>query len=187
MLGPIVRISPYELHIIDSEYYDILYSRDSPRDKYWFYVRQFGIPLSGFATIDHTLHRQRRGVMNPFFAKQRINQLEPSIQALADKLCSRLDEFKGTGEVLKIRDAYSCFTADVVMDYTTGSSLNYLDTSDFQPIWSETMQGLAKMGAFSKQFPWFLLAMKSIPRRFVEKTNPGLALYFAFQDVSRVA
>ena len=64
--GPIVRVNPYELHIKDSEFYDVLYSGPgSRRDKWWWQVTLFGNSLSMFGTVDHDLHRLRRGALNP--------------------------------------------------------------------------------------------------------------------------
>ena len=52
LAGPIVRISPYELHINDAEYYDELYSGGSKkRDKYEWATRLFGNSASMFGTI----------------------------------------------------------------------------------------------------------------------------------------
>ena len=51
-IGPIVRISPFELHINDQEYYDELYSGSSKkRDKYEWAARLFGNSASMLGTI----------------------------------------------------------------------------------------------------------------------------------------
>jgi hypothetical protein len=142
--------------------------------------------MSGFCTIDHNLHRQRRSAMDPFFSKQRIQLLEPSIQAQVDKLCARLEEFKGTEKVLRIRDAYSCFASDIVMDYCTGSSLNHLNSPNFLPLWRETLQGANEAGVTYKYFPWLLKIMKLAPKGLVQKAFPGLALIYAFEEVSLI-
>ncbi|KAL4971998.1 cytochrome P450 [Aspergillus desertorum] len=103
--GPIVRISPYELHIDDPEYYEVLYSRDSPRNKYEYYVRQFGQPQAAFSAVEHSRHRLLRASMNPFFSLGRIRRFEPKIQDLANKLCKRLKEFENTGNPITIQHA----------------------------------------------------------------------------------
>ena len=52
LIGPIVRISPFELHINDPEYYDELYSGSSKkRDKYEWAARLFGNSDSMLGTI----------------------------------------------------------------------------------------------------------------------------------------
>lgn len=184
--GPIVRISPHELHIDDPEYYDVLFSRDSPRDKYNYYTRQFGIPLAAISTVDHAHHRLRRSNMNPYFSMARIRKLEPAIKNLVDKLCSRLEEFKGTGTPIVVQYPYTCFSTDVISDYTMGSGFHYLDEPDFIPTWSETLSAIAKATVFFKPFPFLLVWLKALPEDWIGKLDPGMNLSFIFQRRCKV-
>jgi hypothetical protein len=77
--GPIIRISPNELHIDEPEYYEELYSSHKPRNKSEFFVNQFNFRETGFATADYKLHRTRRAAMNPFFSKQKVVRLQPML------------------------------------------------------------------------------------------------------------
>jgi cytochrome P450 len=43
------------------------------------------------ATVDHGLHRQRRGYMNPYFARRSIVSLEPLIHERITAMLRRLD------------------------------------------------------------------------------------------------
>ncbi|KAK5325890.1 hypothetical protein LTR93_004113 [Exophiala xenobiotica] len=180
--GPIVRITPWELHINDPDYYDVLYSRNSPRNKYQWFANMFGTPKASIAILDHYQHRLLRSNMNPYFSMQRIRALEPEIQALVDKLCRRLNDFKGTGQPIMLQPAYTCFTTDVISDYTMGVGFHYLDEQDFIPQWSETLSGIAQGTAFFKPFPWLLTILKALPQGLVTKLNPGMGLMFAFQN-----
>ncbi|EEP75342.1 conserved hypothetical protein [Uncinocarpus reesii 1704] len=184
--GPIVRISPHELHIDDPEYYDVLFSRDSPRDKYEYYTRQFGTPMAAISTVEHAHHRLRRSNMNPYFSMGRIRKLEPTIQALVDKLCARFREFKGTGTPLVVQHVYTCFSTEVISGYTMGSGFNYLDEPDFVPHWCDTLSGIAKATVFFKQYPLLLHIMKALPENFVGKMDPGMNLMFIFQRRCKV-
>lgn len=179
--GPIVRISPYELHINDPEYSEVLYSRDSPRDKYSYYTGQFGTPMAAISTREHALHRLRRSNMNPYFSTARIRKLEPTIQLLVDKLCSRFKEFNGTGVPIVVQHAYTCFATDVISDYTMGSGWHYLDQPDFVPHWSHTLSAIAKATVFFKPYPWLLYWLKALPEGFVGRMDPGMDLFFNFQ------
>ena len=67
--GPIIRISPNELHIDELEYYEELYSLHKPRNKSEFFVNQFNFRETTFVIADYKLHRTRRVAMNPFFLK----------------------------------------------------------------------------------------------------------------------
>ncbi|OJJ72828.1 hypothetical protein ASPBRDRAFT_124116 [Aspergillus brasiliensis CBS 101740] len=180
--GPIVRISPYELHINDPAYYEVLYSRDSPRNKYEYYVRQFGQPKAAFSAVEHSRHRLLRASMNPFFSLARIRRYEPKIKVLADKLCKRLKEFENTGNPIVIQHAYTCFTTDLVSEYVAGQEFHYLDSPDFMPQWCETLSGIAKAGVFFKPFPWLHSIMKCLPKSWVTRVNSGMGLFFGFQQ-----
>jgi cytochrome P450 len=177
-----VRISPWELHVDDPSFYETLYTYNAPRNKYKFYANMFGNPRAAIATLDHSHHRLLRSNMNPYFSMQRIRSLEPEIQALVNKLCARLNEFKNKQEPVTLQYAYTCFATDVVSDYTMGTGFHYLDEPNFIPDWSNTLSGIAQGSAWFKPLPWLLTLLKSLPQGFVAKLNPGMALMFAFQD-----
>ncbi|KAF7586777.1 hypothetical protein BBP40_008348 [Aspergillus hancockii] len=179
--GPIVRISPWELHISDPDYYEVLYSRDSPRNKYEYYTRQFGLTKAAMGTVDHYHHRLLRSNMNPYFAMARIRKLEPLIQALVDKLCSRLREFKGTGEPVTLQYPFTCYATDVVSDYTMGVGFHYLDEPSFIPQWSKTLSGIGKASVYIKPFPWLVTVFNALPERLLSWLNPEMDLTFQFQ------
>jgi cytochrome P450 len=179
--GPIVRITPWELHVDEPDFYEVLYSRDSPRDKYKFYANMFGHPEAMIAALDHNRHRMLRANMNPYFSMRRIRSLEPDIQALVKKLVSRLNDFKGTGTPLTIQYPFTCYSTDTITSYTMGSGFQYLDDPDFCPDWSITLSSFAKMSAVLKPMPWIGKLMDSLPQALVTKMNPGMALMFAWQ------
>ncbi|GAB1194036.1 hypothetical protein APSETT444_003275 [Aspergillus pseudonomiae] len=119
--------------------------------------------------------------MNPYFAMTRIRKLEPLIQALVDKLCDRLREFKGTGTPVALQYPFTCFATDVVTDYTMGAGFHYLDEPDFVPRWSRTLSGIAKSGVYIKPFPWLLKVFNALPERWLSWLNPEMDLTFHFQ------
>ncbi|GAB1198911.1 hypothetical protein APSETT444_008241 [Aspergillus pseudonomiae] len=172
--GPIVRISPYELHIDDAEYYEALYSRDAPRDKSLHLTGMFGAPASAFGTVDYRRHRIRRQPMNPFFSQQRIRQLEPMLRGMVDKLCHGLRAWKDRQAPLHMYHPFNAFTTDVVVEYTMGDSFHYLDDPDFSPQWSKTMQAIVHAGIQFKQFRWFISLFELLPRWLVMSINPDI-------------
>ncbi|KAK3997030.1 hypothetical protein QBC44DRAFT_316061 [Cladorrhinum sp. PSN332] len=66
--GPVVRINPYELHIIDPDFYDEIYYANRKLDKYEWWVKLTGTTNSVFATVHHDHHKLRRAPLNPFFS-----------------------------------------------------------------------------------------------------------------------
>lgn len=146
----------------------------------------FGHPEAMIAALDHNRHRMLRANMNPYFSIRRIRSLEPEIQILVEKLCTRLNDFKGTGVPLTIQYPYTCYSTDVITGYTMGTAFQYLDTPDFVPDWSNTLSGFAKASPIFKPLPWVAKILDSLPEGIVTKLNPGMSLMFAFQHRCRV-
>ncbi|GAB1218048.1 hypothetical protein ATERTT37_007294 [Aspergillus terreus] len=181
MVGPIVRISPTELHVSDPDYYEVIYSRDSPRNKYNYYQRTFNAPLALITAEDHFRHRLIRSHMNPFFSTMRIRQQEPVLRALINKLCGRLEEWKNTGKPLHIEHALTCYTTDVITDYTMGEGYHYLDEPDFIPQWYHTLTGTARTLVFIRPVAFLLPLLLAMPESVTAWLNPGMELFFDFQ------
>ncbi|KAI8255712.1 Exopolygalacturonase X-1 [Colletotrichum sp. SAR 10_98] len=161
--GPIVRINPYELHIIDPEFYDELYSSNRKSDKYRWWTNLAGADGSSFSTVPHDLHRLRRGALNPFFSVRSVTQLEPLIRSKVEKLSARFGDIAQTGEVVRLDAAFMALTMDIICDYAFANDRKYLDEPDFKLIWKETIIGAFEGGAVGRQFPWMLPVMKRLP------------------------
>lgn len=71
---------------------EIYASAGRKRDKQDHYLRVLvGHTInSSFGTIDHDLHRIRRGAMNRFFSRAQITKLEPEMAKLTQSLCDKL-------------------------------------------------------------------------------------------------
>ncbi|MCJ1353396.1 MAG: hypothetical protein MMC33_003382 [Icmadophila ericetorum] len=179
-LGPIIRISPTELHINDPDYYDSLYNREGKWDKNPFYVNSFGNTVSGFGTVDHDLHRLRRAAINPFFSKQKVAQLQPVIQRLADKLCKKLETIRKTDEVVPIECAFDAFTMDVITEYSLDTSFGYLDNPGWSSDFRELERALGEMSYIQKLFPPLTDIMNSLPDWLVLAMNPRFKLLLDF-------
>ena len=183
LLGPIIRISPYELHIDDPDYYEKLYSTTEPRDKYHWLVDSFGLPRTTFTTVDHRTHRMRRAAISPFFSKASINKLEPMLEHMTEKMCSRVNEFRDSAQPINMRNLYQCFTTDVITLYALNRSWNYLDSPDLAAHWVETMRSVVKFGAVVKFFPWLLALVEALPVNVVRKLDPGTSLVLDYRQV----
>lgn len=181
--GPIIRISPYELHIDEPDYYDELYSLHKPRNRYGWFVAQFGLPDSVFASVDWKLHRARRAAMSSFFSKTSVYKLEPMLSHMIEKLCKRINEYRESGQPLPMRLLYSCLTTDVITLYSVNRSWNYLDSPDLSQFWVETMQNVVKLGAIVKYFPFIMPMVERLPLDVIRKLDPGTAMILDFRKV----
>lgn len=181
-LGPIVRINPRQVHILDPEYFDEIYAPSSKRrDKDPTFTAQFGAPESIIATVSHEHHRMRRSVMNSFFSKRSVVQLEPIIQEKIDLLTERFKEAQQSGEVLRLEFAYAALTSDVISHYCYGISEGYLTTH-----WprNDIKEGLSGMGHFTHYFYFFpILATltQMLPLRFLEMLDPAATAFVKLQ------
>jgi cytochrome P450 len=84
------------------------------------------VPTSAGMTVEETVHRRRRGAMNPFFSRASIDSQIPTICKKIERMCMRLDELKGTGVVLDLESIYLALTTDVLTQCSYGYSYNYL-------------------------------------------------------------
>ncbi|OJD28710.1 cytochrome p450 [Diplodia corticola] len=182
--GPIVRISPNELHVNDPKFIDQLYvAGGKKRDKYEYFTTQFGIPQSVFSTVPHDLHRLRRGAMNRFFSKASVVKLEPLIKDTINKLCTQLEtHYAGTGQPATLNMAYSCMTTDVVTEYAFARSYSFLDSPTFEPNFHRAIVAGSNMGPYTKRFPWLLAFMRCLPSALVSRLNPEMDVYLRFQE-----
>lgn len=72
-----------------------------------------------FATVSHDLHRQRRGVMNPYFSKQRIVALEPLVRSKITKLAQRFSLAAQDASTIHLDVAFMALTTNVFSDYAS--------------------------------------------------------------------
>ncbi|KAF3033879.1 hypothetical protein E8E12_002177 [Didymella heteroderae] len=182
--GPIVRISPSELHVSDPDFIETLYSRSAPRDKYSFMTQAFGLNEASFSTNDHMHHRLRRAAIAPFFSKQRVLGLQDLIRRHVSKLCVRIDEFKATGRALPTLEAFSCLTADIIIEYSMGVQQKCLDDADFAPLYTQAVKKSAMLGVYAKHLPWLYPLMNALPQRWIANANPEYGAIFAFRNLN---
>jgi hypothetical protein len=109
--GPVIRINPDELHVIEPEFLETLYPGHSrKRDKWIYYTGILATPGASMNTISHDLHRTRRSALNPFFSKASIRKLQPLIDSKVDQFLERIDELQKSGDILMVDYAASAFT-----------------------------------------------------------------------------
>ncbi|GAB1740061.1 hypothetical protein NU219Hw_g4981t1 [Hortaea werneckii] len=72
--GPIVRISPREVHIDDPAFFDTFYSNSKLDKDAWFY-RAFGDNGAAVGTASWEQHKARRGAMAKFFSSANVAKL----------------------------------------------------------------------------------------------------------------
>ena len=187
LLGPIVRISPHEVHIRDSDYFLQLNANTSKLDKYAWYYNFVASPLSGALTTSHELHRTRRAAMARYFSTANVTSLEPLIQSCVSKLISRLDEHRLQGKVVDLSNAYRCIATDVITEYALPRSRLMLDTSDFAASYNRVLRNFANIATWHRHIPVIFPIFDAMPRWAIAKMDPGPSLaVFDNQKVGRI-
>lgn len=177
-----MRINPYEIHIIDPDFYDELYVSHKKLDKYRWWTNLAGADGSSFSTVPHELHRQRRAALNPFFSARSVAQVQPMIKSKVEKLSARFDAIAKTGEVVRVDAAFMALTMDIICDYSFANDRKYLDEPDFKLLWKQTIIGAFEGGAVGRQFPWMLPLMKRLPRSIVFAMDASVGHILNWQD-----
>lgn len=184
--GPIVRITPHELHVADPDFYTEIYAGPTRRrDKDPRLVRLAGQPMSMFATVDHSLHSSRRSILSTYFSKKSIAGLEDMIQRKVQKLVKRLNTACDQGTIVQLDAASSALTADIISEYAHGVSLDYLDDVNFNNEVADSILSLASVVHVLKFFPFLLDLSKFIPDEVLGKLWPHAANILRLQKLVR--
>lgn len=179
-----MRINPYELHIKDPEYYDVLYSGPGTRrDKWRWQASLFGNSLSMFGTVPHDLHRLRRGALNPFFSKQAVARLEPVIREMIDKVSARFEKCRQSGEPVETGQAYAALTTDIITRYAFRTSYGCIEDPNWKWEWPKAMNDGTKSCHLNKQFKFVFPAMQATPEWIIKRFNPAVMNIINFQRV----
>jgi hypothetical protein len=73
--------------------------------------------------------------------------------------------------------------SDVVMEYAYARSEHRLDADDFDPSFHDASVAGTVMGHLTKQMPWILSIMTSLPDWVAVSMNPDMASYVNLQRV----
>jgi cytochrome P450 len=145
--GPVVRITPDELHIDDPDFWHQVYCNNSstrPIDKQEKLRHRFGVPDAVFSTPSGEQHRSRRQAMAGFFSKQRLRESQDRVNHLVNRISSRIsDEYANSHRVLNLGNMFSSLAVDVVTELCFRRCTNCTEAPDFRaPLISVTANSL---------------------------------------------
>lgn len=174
--GPIVRITPDELHIDDPDYWNEIYCNSTtvkPIDKQAKLQHRFGVPDAIFSTPKAEHHRQRRGALAPFFSKQRLREANGRVSSLMERISVRLStEFAGTGRVLNVGNMFSCFAVDVVTELAFDRCTNCLDAPEFMAPLVGVTTKMLWTSHWNAHFSFLQQWMSYMPSRLLDALLP---------------
>jgi hypothetical protein len=137
-------------------------------------------------TISQDLHKIRKAPLLPFFSKCSILDLEPFVVEKIEKLCQGIQSFLQREEALIAGRAFTALMLDVITDYYFQNSWNCLENEEFSPEWRTTMTRLFEPVPVTKQFPWIIALMSSLPKNVMARLSPDMARYLGAKDVSQL-
>ncbi|KAJ5986495.1 cytochrome monooxygenase aflU [Penicillium sp. IBT 35674x] len=172
--GPIVRVSPREVHIKDSNYYDDIYASSlRRREKDLITVRQFDIEGSAFSSVSPEDHRERRAPFEKFFSRSAIAKMEETIQSSLDQLCEHLTSACKTCKVVNLDAGFAGMTADIIHKYTLGYNSGNLDNEDFNENVRDGVNALFRGAHLLFFLPFLQTFFSSLPLSVLRWVNPS--------------
>ncbi|KAJ4385468.1 hypothetical protein N0V93_009896 [Gnomoniopsis smithogilvyi] len=179
--GPIVRISPHELHISDATYYERLYRQEGLWNKYAWANKAFGVPNSTITCVDHTIHKRRREPLERFMSRANVIKNIDIVQRLTERLSGRIEEYAGKTKPINLGNAISAFVRDVATEFLLDKTYDNLGSEDFNEGMTAVFQGGGHVWRWTKHMPWFGPLMKSMPTSVIEKIgDKGTKDFFGY-------
>ncbi|GAM34873.1 hypothetical protein TCE0_015f02743 [Talaromyces pinophilus] len=175
--GPILRISPYELHITDPSFIHEIYAvSNRRRDRWEWSTRPGGFNGSVGGTNPHELHRKRRAALNPFFSKASIRKLQHEIDEKAVQLVQRLRNEKE--RVFKVNHAYAALTNDIIMRYAFAREDNRSAHKDFDPSFHDNFVAGVSCLNLLRHVSWLDRAARSLPMSVLSLFSSVIAQFW---------
>ncbi|KAJ6070453.1 hypothetical protein N7467_011772 [Penicillium canescens] len=171
--GPIIRVTPHEVHIKDPNYYDEIYaSSKRRRQKDPLLVAQFDLEGSAFSSVSPEEHRQKRSHLEKYFSKQSVTNIEYLIHENIDKLDQHFKRAYESHKAVSLDAGFAGLTSDVIHQYAYGFNSGNLDHEDFNEKVRDGLNGLFKFAHVSFFFPVIQTVMKSLPLWLLAKIDP---------------
>ncbi|KAJ5740178.1 cytochrome P450 [Penicillium malachiteum] len=168
--GPILRITPDEIHINDVGFLDTVYAPHSvPRNKYEAKLKSLRMPGGVGTTADYKLHKIRRNSLAPFFSKKNILSLEGLIAKKVDQLCGVVEAHAFKGTPANLSDLFFAFSNDVTTNFLFSHQVNVLGDEKSAATLRHNSHNLLQGAHMNRHFPWIPDLMESLPQFITEK------------------
>ncbi|KAF2183530.1 cytochrome P450 [Zopfia rhizophila CBS 207.26] len=177
--GPILRVTPHELHIRDSRFFDEVYPKNLHVDKAGW-DKRFGSEHSVMTTVNAAFHKRRRAALSPMFSRRSVLQFVHIIYRHIDTLSTRIREFESRKEPINLTHAFPALTGDIIMDYFFGFNYRQLKDPEFYSF-HEAFITIGGTGHVAAQFPALFPIMNSIPDFITEKLQPAAKSLLKFK------
>ena len=186
-LGPVVRIAPNQIHINDPEYIDQVFAGPgNRRDKGQMSINGLGTSPTAIATKEHSLHKSRRAALNPFFSKQNIRRLEPTIIQVLDQMLQQLDQSLRTKSPINLSLLYRATSYDIISEYAFGRGLVSFNRKDLNEPYFQAHRRMILTWHINSYFPLISIIIRKIPLYMITIFLPIFKTFIEFLDVGLV-
>jgi cytochrome P450 len=181
-IGPVVRITPDEIHLSDPENYDKIYYVGSKYAKSPNFYNAMCVPTSTFGTTSIEVHRIRRGAMNPMFSRKMVLELESVVQDKARKVCNRMQAGIEKGVPVDLHHAFRSVSIDVISDFAFNKSYEFLNKDDLGSYFFRTIHGAGPALWVFQQFPSLQAAALMMPPWLAPYLSEALGMVMSMQQ-----
>ena len=184
-VGPVVRISPDEIHLADPENYEKLYHIGSkaPSKAPYFYDA-FGLKTAAFGTTSNELHRIRRSAISPSFSPKAVLQLEDIVQEKTAKLIARMKYLFDRGKAVDLHHGFRALSVDIITDYSFDDDYKQLESPNFGSDFYEMSSKLITRGWIFQAFPFLISLSDLITLPIAKRISSALHEFLLFREVS---
>ena len=175
--GPIVRISPEEVSLNDSEFNVDFFMHDRKLNKDpWYYY--FGFQNALFVLQDKEKHRTRQANLANHFKGGYFQSSYPMITREIGDMIGKFEESAETKETLNLSKTYRKAGNEVMRNFLLGDHYDgdNADSRDFGKAADTYYHPLFRSAAWIRHFPWMIDWYNRTPNWVFEKMMP-MAVY----------
>ncbi|KAM0418949.1 hypothetical protein ACHAPT_012107 [Fusarium lateritium] len=161
--GPVVRYGPNLLHFSTFQAHCDIYNQNSRWDKDKSVYAAVMEENSSFGITAHKAAKQRREVVQPFYSRRSILQMQDAINRQMQVLVARLAEDGKDNRLSDLSLAFRCLAQDVMTEICLGISSRTLDAPGYESPLIMAMDENLRFFVPMKTFPTFRRLMYSLP------------------------
>ncbi|KAK6217992.1 hypothetical protein LQW54_003050 [Pestalotiopsis sp. IQ-011] len=153
--GPIVRISPNEVSILDHDWSYVHFNkRNLDKEERYFQLA----PRSTATLTPHSEHKVRRDMIMPLFNGKSLRQFEAaSLSPYFSRLDRWLAQYAESGEPLNLTHLIWAASNDILVKYIFGSELGLLEKEDLAAGYRLRSFNATRLASVFRQWPLVLL------------------------------
>ncbi|KAJ6261390.1 Cytochrome P450 monooxygenase [Drechslerella dactyloides] len=192
--GPVIRITPHEVHVNNPDTYSLLYKTNAKVTKDPLYYQRFAGDINVlFFAKDTATHRSRRDPLNNYFSKKSVTEFEAVIVKHIDRLCQHLKQHAesaplGSQKPIDLHYRIRCIVLDIFSDYAFGKSFSFQDSPNLGKDFFDMIRvHMASLWLFRMMTPSMVYRITHLPPFIALKLDPSASTYVKLKQDSKVA